>query len=459
VAHAPAPSPDAARGAFGSQLGFILAAAGSAVGLGNIWRFPYTVGQYGGGAFILIYLAFVIGLGIPVLLSEIAAGRATSRNPVGAYRALAPSTAWWWVGALGVATGFGILAFYSVIAGWTLAYLWMAVTGTFGQPMTADASAALFSSLIADPVRAIGLSAAFLLATMGVVRAGVAAGIESASKYLMPAFFVVLLALAIRSVTLPGAAEGIAFLTRVDFSKVGVEGVMSAMGQALFSLSLGMGAMITYGSYLPKRQNVATAAASVAAFDTTVALIAGFVVFPAVFAGGGQPSAGPSLVFVTLPTIFDKLPLGGAFAVAFYGLLVVAALTSTISLLEVVVSYTVDELGWSRTSSVLVIGGGCFALAVPSALSFGAVAWLGDLGGRSFFDWQDKLWGEWSLAIGALLLCVFVGWVWGVEPAQAELEASGQRLPGAGLWRVLVRFVAPALVLAVFLHQLGLFGA
>lgn len=448
--------PPAERGQWGSRLGFILAAAGSAIGLGNIWRFPYMAGENGGGAFVLIYLLCILLIGLPVLLAELAIGRRAERNPVGAFKALAPKTAWPLVGTLGVVTGFGILSFYSVVAGWTVGYLFKALTGAFEADLTAEASGALFTGLIGDPLQALLLTGIFLLLTILIVRGGVSGGIERASKILMPVLFIVLLLLAIRALTLPGAGEGLVYLFRPDFSKIDTGVVISALGQALFSLSLGMGAMITYGSYFPKRENVWSAGTFVAFSDTLIATLAGLIIFPALFSAGVAPNAGPGLVFVVLPTIFNTMPFGTFFAVLFYALLAIAALTSTISLLEVVVSYMVDERGWSREKAAWTIGAACFLLAVPSALSQGAVDWLGADGlfAWDFLTLNNNLWGNYALSLGALLICLFVGWYWGVAPALAAIEEGGHRLPAAGGWRILIRYVCPLAVAIIFVFIL-----
>ena len=395
--------PPASRGSFGSRAGFILAAAGSAIGLGNIWRFPYTAGENGGGAFVLVYLAFVALIGIPILLAELTLGRSTRGNPVGAFKRLFPKSWWPMVGGLGVLTGFGILAFYSVVAGWSVSYLLRAISGTFVGEFTAESSGALFTGLIADPTETVAMAAVFVLLTAAVVRGGVGGGIERASKVLMPMFLVILVLLAIRSLTLPGASKGIEFLFKPDFSKLSGTAVMSALGQALFSLSLGMGAMITYGSYLPKNVNLGSAGVAVAAADTLIAVLGGIIIFPALFSAGGSPGQGPGLVFVVLPTIFHHLPAGHLFAIAFYALLCIAALTSTISLLEVVVAYFVDERGWTRERAVWTVACGVIMLAVPSALSQGAVGSLTDfIAGQTFLDIQNILFGNVSLSVGAL---------------------------------------------------------
>lgn len=442
------PPNNPARGAFGSRAGFVLAAAGSAIGLGNIWRFPYTAGENGGGAFVLVYLAFVAMIGIPVLIAELALGRATGGNPVGAFKRLFPKSLWPGVGALGVLTGFGILAFYSVVAGWSLSYLVRAIGGAFANDFSAAQSGALFETLIADPTETVAMAAVFLGLTAAVVRGGVSGGIERASKILMPMFLVILLVLAGRSLTLPGAAKGVAFLFDPDFSKLTEGAVFSALGQALFSLSLGMGAMITYGSYLPKRVNLVGAGVAVAFSDTLIAVLGGLIIFPALFSAGGEIKGGPGLVFVVLPTIFNHLPAGYLFAIAFYALLCIAALTSTISLLEVVVAYFVDERKWPREKAVWTIATGALILAIPSALSQGGSAMLSSfIGGKSFLDVQNIAFGNFSLSIGALLISLFVGWKWGAHKAVAEIGD----MPLAVVWRTAVKYWCPlAIVLVLY---------
>lgn len=445
----------ASRGQWTSRFGFILAAAGSAIGLGNIWRFPYTAGQNGGGAFVLVYLIFVALIGIPVLLSELSVGRRTEKNAVGAYQVLAPKTAWPWLGGLGVLSGFGILSFYSVVAGWTLGYCYYAVAGKFAGDLDSAASGEIFGSLVGHDVWPVVLCGIFMLATALVVRGGVSGGIERAARVLMPIFLVLLVLLALRALTLSGAREGLVFFLHVDFSALlenpGVIG--SALGQALFSLSLGMGAMITYGSYLRKEENVPVSAASIAIFDTSIALLAGLIIFPALGHAGfdfesGTPGAG--LVFQAMPTIFGEMPLGSVFGTVFYVLLAIAALTSTISLLEVIVAYFVDNRGWSREKASWVIAFVCFVLAVPSALSLGANNFLSGLPGGGFLGLMDLLFGKYGLTIGAMGICIFVGWYWGVPKALEEIEASGHKLPASPLWGFLVRWVCPVAVLFIF---------
>lgn len=443
------------RGNWNSRLGFILAAAGSAIGLGNIWRFPYTAGENGGGAFVLLYLVFVFLIGVPVLLAELSMGRASERSAVGAFKKLVPDTWWPAVGGLGVITGFGILSFYAVIAGWTLQYVYLTLTGTFSGEVTPESSGAIFGAVSSSGPGAIFLTGLFLLLTMLVVRGGISGGIERAAKILMPVFLVVLVALVARSLTMEGAAEGVRFLFDPDFSKLSAGAVVSALGQALFSLSIGMGAMITYGSYLPKNVNLPTSAFIVALFDTGIALIGGLIIFPALFSVGAAPNGGPGLVFVIMPTIFSAM--GGAgqlFGIAFYVLLAVAALTSTISLLEVIVTYFVDEQKWSREKATWVLGGICFLIAIPSALSQGAWAPLSPgsgFPGGDFLSLANIIFGNYCLSIGAIFICLFVGWKWGVKSAVAEMSRNGA-LPAAGFWSFMVRFVCPLAVLLVLIY-------
>ncbi len=438
----------ASRGQWSGKMGFILAAAGSAIGLGNIWRFPYTAGENGGGAFVLVYLLFVLLIGVPVVLAELSLGRRTERNAVGAFKVLFPNTKWHWLGGLGVATGFGILAFYSVIAGWTLWYLWAAITGDFSGSISADQSTAMFASMTGDPFLTVFFMGIFMVLTIFIVRGGVSQGIERTTKILMPLLLVILIVLAIRSITLPGGVDGLVYLFKPDFSKLTLSVIMSALGQALFSLSLGMGAMITYGSYFPADENLPQAGVAVAFFDTLIAILAGLIIFPALFSVGIAPGGGPGLVFVVLPTIFGSLPAGQFFAIAFYALLAIAALTSTISLLEVVVAYFVDERNWSRVKAAISMGVVCFLIGIPSALGNGASDFFTNFlnTGLDFLSLQNIIWGNFSLSIGALLLCVFVGWKWGVPKALESLSLGGHSVPAGKFWGVLIKFVCPLAV-------------
>ena len=446
-------TPGAERGQWGSRVGFILAAAGSAVGLGNFWRFPYVTGQSGGAAFVVIYLACVALVCLPYLFAELVLGRHTQKNPLGAIRTIRPGSPWVLVGGLCVLTGVFILSYYAVIAGWTFGYI-------FKNLLFAHLD---FGHFIASPWIVIPLFALFLGLTMLVVFGGVEEGIERWSKVLMPLLIGLMIVLIVRSVTLPGAEKGLAFYLKPDFSKVTGEVIVAALGQAFFSLSLGMGAMITYGSYLSRHEDVVVAGSYVALFDTLIALMAGFMIFPAVFATGHDPASGPALVFIVLPEIFQALPLGNLIGALFFLLLSIAALTSTVSLLEVVVAYFVDERRWSRKRSVWVVGALTFLIGLPSALSQGTVAglsnmdWLfgadGLLGQHDFLSIMDAIWGNLALALGALLISIFVGWVWGVDRAAEELRQGSRVGPGlVRVWQFFIRYICPVVIFIILLN-------
>jgi len=452
------PSPE--REQWSSRLGFILAAAGSAIGLGNIWRFPFKAGDNGGGAFVLIYLACLLLLCVPYLFAELALGRKSKRNPVGAIRALSARFPWPLVGGLCVVAGLAILSYYAVVAGWAVGYV-VRHLAAIGKPDTA------FARFIADPVWVVSVFGGFLFATVGVVASGVRSGIERWSKILMPMLFVLLCLIIFRAVTLPGAGAGLNFYLTPDFSKVSGLVVVEALGQAFFSLSLGMGTMITYGSYLPDDENLVVSGSYVAGFDTLIALMAGLMIFPAVFAMGQDPAEGPSLVFVVLPEVFGAMPLGSFVGMLFFLLLAIAALTSSISLLEVFVSYLVDETTWSRRTAAWGAGGLAFLLGLPSALSQGAVPALSDLSwlvgnellgpSPGVLDVMDFVWGSVALVVGAVLLSLFVGWVWGADEALKELRTGeGYTLgPFTGsVWRAAIKYVFPVTILAVLVVDL-----
>lgn len=439
------------RGAFGSRIGFILAAAGSAVGLGNIWGFPMQVGKGGGAAFVLIYLFCVFVICFPIMIAEMALGRSSGRGPVQAFAVTKPNTPWWLVGGLGVITGVFVLSFYAVIAGWTLAYVWFSAQGAMGR--SSEEVSAFFTTFVAEGGRNVMLSLTVLLATAVIILGGVRQGIERASKVMMPALLLLLVALALRALTLPGAAQGMAYYMTPDFSGLTSPQVLNAaLGQAFFSLSLGMGGMLTYGSYLSRRTNIAHSAAWVAGLDTVVALLAGLIVFPAGFSiAGFDPSAGgPGLIFTVLPRLFDSMPGGHLFGAAFFVLLSLAALTSTISLLEVPTAALIDR-GWPRAKAVTALTILITVLAVPSVLSQGAVPALGQLPivNMSYLDLMATVWNNWALPIGGLLISIFVGWVWGAENAIAELTAEGQNLPAARLWAFLIRYVCPLAIIFI----------
>jgi NSS family neurotransmitter:Na+ symporter len=440
------------RSEWGSRFGFILAATGSAIGLGNIWRFPYTVGENGGAAFVLVYLICVVVIGIPVLIAELSLGRHTQRNPVGAIKAIVPRGAWKMLGYLGVLTGIVILSYYSVVAGWTIGYIVKTITHS-----TSD-----FSSFIADPKSEFGYFIVFLGLTTLVVSGGVKGGIERWSKILMPLLLLILVGLIIFSVSLPGAEAGIKFYLNPDFSKITGKTILAALGQAFFSLSLGMGAMITYGSYISKKTNLITSAAAVALSDTLIAVMAGLVIFPALFAVGMQPAQGPGLVFNVLPQIFNQMPGGTIVGVFFFILLAIAALTSSISLLEVGVAWAVDELKVARKKATLILSGVAFLIGVPSAMSQGYSSFFSVLhlfGRTGFLGIVDFIFGSFALTSGGLLLCLFIGWKWGAKKASEEIifGAPANSSTMLMIWRFLIRFVCPIIIFFVLLNVFEIF--
>jgi NSS family neurotransmitter:Na+ symporter len=441
------------RGAWTSRFGFILAAAGSAIGLGNIWRFPYITGMQGGAAFVVVYIACVFAIGVPVLIAELTLGRHTSLNPVGAIRAVSKSRFWPLVGYLGVATGVGILSYYAVIAGWTIGYIFRTIAH----------STSSFGTFVSDPMVEIGYFALFLLLTAGVVVGGVERGIERWSKILMPLLLVILVGLIVFAMTLEGASKGVEFYLKPDLSKISGSTILAALGQAFFSLSLGMGTMITYGSYISKRENLALSAGAVALSDTLIAVLAGLVIFPALFSVGQAPTQGAGLVFNVLPKIFEMMPGGTVVGVFFFVLLAIAALTSTVSLLEVPVAFLVDQKRWSRKKAVIIVSMIVFIVGLPSALSQGAVPALSSiawLGGTDFLGVMDFLFGNLSLSLGGLLLAILVGWVWGSHKATEELllgagPSYAALAPG---WSFMLKFVCPLIIAAVLLNLTGVFG-
>jgi len=429
------------RGVWSSKLGFILAGAGSAVGLGNIWRFPTTTGKYGGAAFVLVYLLSVGLICLAVMLAELSLGRNVQRNPVGVYKGLAPGTPWKWLGLLGVITGWGISAFYSVIAGWTLGYIYKTTSGEFvGQ--SPESIAQIFNNFISNPVLVIGCHAIFMFITMLILFGGVKAGIEKWSKILMPLLIVILLLVVARALTLPGAEKGLEFYLKPDFSKISGEGVVAAMGQAFFSLSLGMGTMVTYGSYLSKKDNLVSSAIWVASLDTAIAIMAGFAIMPAIYAFDLDPTSGPGLIFVVLPNVFNAIPGGALFGTGFFVLLAIAAVTSLISIVEVPAAYFIDEMKMSRKKAVMIAGIGAFVAGIPAAISL------------QFLGLMDTMFGQYSLIIGSLGVAIFVGWKWGISNVNAELQEGNPNFSGQKVYGFFIRFVTPIAVTALLICRI-----
>ncbi|SVB89966.1 uncharacterized protein METZ01_LOCUS242820, partial [marine metagenome] len=405
------------RGQWGSRLGFILAASGSAVGLGNIWRFPYVTGENGGAAFVFVYLLCVFLIGLPLLYVELSLGRASQRNPIDAFKVTRPGSPFFLTGFICLAACFVVLTYYGVIAGWTIGYFISQITQTTLE----------FTEYTANPVSVLPVFAIFIVATVYIVSAGVEKGIEKWSKVLMPLLFFLIFVIIIRSLTLEGASKGLAYYLDPDFSKIDEKVVLMALGQAFFSLSVGWGLMITYGSYIPKTQNIVTSGFWVAIADTGVAILGGLMVFPAVFAFGMDPGSGPGLTFVTLPAVFAEMPAGWIIGAIFFLLLSVAALTSSISMLEVPVSYFVDKDKGSRKVSAILVGIFAFIVGIPSALSNGASSYLTNFelfGKTGFMDILDQVFGTLCLIVIALLLSLYVGWVWKPKNAVKEIEVG-----------------------------------
>ena len=517
------------REQWSSGIGFILAAAGSAVGLGNIWKFPYITGENGGGAFVLVYLVCIAVIGVPVMLCELVLGRHTQRNPVGAFKQLNPRSSrlahliglfivvtglillsfqkWGWgavaialglaifkyrwelVGLMGVLAGFTILSFYSVVAGWTIGYIVKALSGElmFDSVQTATMH---YNNFVGNGFLSVACHLVFVALCVLIVMKGIKSGIERWSKILMPILFIILFILIIRGLTLPGAMAGVRFYLTPDFSKINAHSILIALGHAFFSLSLGMGAVITYGSYVNKTQNLFLSSLSIAALDTLVALMAGLAMFPAVFALGFSPDAGTGLAFQVLPTVFNQMSFGIVWACLFFVLLFVAALTSGISLLEVVTAYFIDERGWSRKSVAATIGIVVFLLGSLCAISVGDWSCLPHVhrffvvcfGSTkdSFFAVMDHLSSNWLLPLGGLFIAIFVGWVWGTRKAVDEIRHGSHNFADvhlislmaglkddpshnakshvftlASLWGIFIRFISPIAVLVAFLNTIG----
>ena len=448
------------RGNFGSKLGVILASAGSAVGLGNIWRFPYETGNHGGAAFILIYLGCILLLGLPIMIAEFLIGRHSQANTARAYQILAPGTQWRWVGRMGFLAGFLILGYYSVVAGWTLEYIFEAVSNSFAGKTPAEFISS-FQSFSSNPWRPALWLTLFLLATHFIIVKGVEKGIEKSSKIMMPTLFIIILILVGCSVTLPGAGKGIEFLLKPDFSKVDGNVFLGAMGQAFFSLSLGMGCLCTYASYFSKNTNLTRTAFSVGIIDTFVAVLAGFIIFPAAFSVGIQPDAGPSLIFITLPNVFQQafsgIPiLAYIFSVMFYVLLALAALTSTISLHEVVTAYLHEEFNFTRGKAARLVTTGCILLGILCSLSLGVTKEF-TIFGLGMFDLFDFVTAKLMLPLGGLLISIFTGWYLDKKLVWSEITNNGTlKVPTYKLIIFILKYVAPIAISVIFINELGL---
>ena len=439
------------REQWGSRIGFILAAAGSAIGLGNIWRFPYLVGKNGGAAFVAVYLLISLFIGLPVMMAEFAIGRAAQKSPVMAFKALKVNPFWSVIGWLAVfAGGFFTLSFYNVVGGWTIKYMIASLTGLMDSA-AAGQSGEVFGTFTNQSYQVVFFQVLFMALTMMVVLGGVGKGIERACKVMMPALFVIITILIIRSVTLPGAGAGIEFYLKPDFSKLTGATFLDALGQNFFSFSLGLGIMLTYGSYIGKEERLPSASLWTAALDTLIALLAGFAIFPAVFAMGLEPGQGAGLSFVTLPAVFAKMPAGQVFSFLFFMLLFFAAITSAMSLFEVATAFGMERFNMTRNKAVWTMGIIILVLGVPSALSLTGSP---TIHGKIFFDAVEYLCNNVLLPIGSLLVCVFVGWFW-LQPACDELTNGEKGVPTwLSLWIWCIRIIAPAAIAYIFVMGL-----
>lgn len=436
------------RGRWGSKVAFILAATGSAIGLGNIWRFPWMVSENGGAVFVFVYILAVALIGFPVMLGELTIGRHSQKNAVGAFEYIKPKSPWKLIGYLGIATGLLILSFYAVIAGWAAGYLFKTVSGAFQGGMTKELTQGIYDKFTTDPFQVFLFFIIVIGVTTFIVSRGVKGGLEKWTKILLPLLFVLIVYLAIRAITLPGAAKGLAYYLKPDFSKLNGTVILMALGQAFFSLSLGMGTMITYGSYISKSDKLVSSAGWVSFSDTLIAILAGLIIFPTLFAFQGSPGdvQGESLVFLVFPLIFSKISGGFIFGILFFSLLFIAAITSTISLLEVPVAYFIDERGWSRNKAAWLMGGIAMILGIPSALSSGISSFFQDIDfmGKAFF-----IFGNLSLAIGAFFICIFLGYIWKVKNAVKEITSSAVRFRIKPLWIFAIKFLAPIAILVI----------
>lgn len=443
------------RDLFGSKLGVIAAAAGSAVGLGNIWKFPYEAGQNGGGAFLLVYIGFILAIGLPIMISEFVIGRKSRANAAGAFKKLAPGKPWFVVGWMGVGAAFMILAFYGVVAGWTLEYIKEAVTGAFNDQSTEQLTDS-FNTFMTNPVRPVIWQVIFMLLTGGIILGGVKNGIEKYTKILMPLLLIIIIVMGIKAISLPGGGDGLTFLFSFKFEKINSTVIIEALGQAFFSLSLGMGAIITYGSYVDNKANLTRTALQVTFVDTLIAILAGVAIFPAVFAFGIEPTVGEGLVFITLPSIFEQMSGGYFWSILFFVLLAVAALTSTISLLEVIVAYLSEEFKMKRKTATIAGTALATFLGILCSLSLGVGSEY-TLLGQNLFGVLNFTASNILLPLGGMLIALFLGWQIKRNDTYDELSNGGtKRLRLFKVFLVVIKFIAPIAIAMVFLHQVGL---
>ncbi len=440
------------REQWGSKLGFILAASGSAVGIGNIWKYPHMAGQNGGAAFTVVYLACILVVGLSIVIAEFVIGRHTQLSPVGAFEKLAPKTNWKWVGFLGVASAFVILSFYGVVGGWILKYIILSLTGGFkvlaGDP---DGAGNIFNGFITGTWSPVFYQVIFMAFCIWVIVHGVKGGIEKWSKIMMPLIVVLLAVLAIRGMTLPGGMEGISFLFNPRFEDLTASAIVLALGHSFFTVSLGMGTMITYGSYLDKKQNLLNSALWVIFLDTAIAMLAGVAIFTTVFALGANPAEGPGLIFVVLPSVFPQLAAGTLWGTMFFILLFMAALTSAISILEVVTAYFIDQIGWDRKTATIRFGVVITVVGAFCSFSMGGGINITGFLGMSFFDFMDYLSSKYMLPIGGMLTAIFVLKKWGISDYLEELKSGMENVNlSSGLVKTFLTIAAAVVAFIIF---------
>lgn len=433
------------RGKWGSKLGFILATSGAAVGLGNIQRFPYITAQCGGAAFVILYLACILLLGIPLMLVEFSIGRSHQRNPVNAIEAIKPNSPWKFVGLLGVCTAFFILSYYIVVAGWCLGYSWQMLNGS-PSPLaefTANTPLVLFWVCVLQAV------------VVYIVKRGISNGIEFFSKIFMPMLVILMIFLAARSLSLPGSWEGVRFYLQPDFAKINSEVFLYALSQAFFSLCIGEAVLISYGSLAPKTENLVESACYIALFDTVVALLSGFIIFPALFSFAQPADQGAGLIFNVMPQIFQQIPMGNLLAFIFFVILSFAAITTCIALLEIPVMYLCEYHQWKRNKALFSVATASFLLSIPSILSHGAVDFLTQLSlpfvkVKGFYNLMDYIWGNLAMCITGLLTCIFAAWVWGGQQAASELKQGCEGFKRVQtLWIFQIKYVAPVVIVGI----------
>lgn len=443
------------RDSFGSRFGALVAMAGSAVGLGNLWRFPYLVGENGGAAFIIIYILLSFLICLPIFISEFVIGRRSQKNAYAAFRDISGGSAWRWVGLFTIIVPLVVLSYYSVIGGWSVEYLLKSVTFAF-ESASQSAMSTMFSDFVSSTWGPLLVHTGFLLVTTLIVVVGIKDGIEKFSKVMMPLLFFMVLAIAIYSMTLPGAKAGLDYLFNPDFSKITGKACAAALGQAFFSLSLGFGTIMTYASYVDKKENILFQSTATAVSDLMFALIAGMAIMPAVFAFGLNPQSGPGLVFETLPFVFGQMPAGGFVAILFFLALLVAALTSSISMLEVAVAYLVEEKGFSRVWACVVLFVVCWVVGAVCSLSFGPLSDV-KIGGGNIFDFFDNLSSNILMTLGSLLTVLFVGWRLKKTDVYDEFTNGGTLSRNAKLFGVLwflIRYICPLAIISIFVSGL-----